>query len=396
MENVTQQRKNLIREFTKTYGDPLRLFRAPGRVNLIGEHTDYNGGFCLPFAIDRDTAVAARIRDDRKVRVTSLDIGESALIDPAEPEVRGRGTWLDHIEGIIRSLGAEHDLKHGADLIISSSVPIGGGLSSSAALQMSVGYTLLRLNGIEIDGRRLALAGQQAEHEFVGTRSGIMDQFTSVFGREGHALLLDCRSITAKAVPLDLPGYSLVVCDTRVKHTLAAGEYNSRRAECEMGVRLLQEWLPGITSLRDVSPAAMKRYGEKLPAMIRRRCEHVVEENERTLQTAESLKAGDLAAVGRYLFESHRSLRDKYEVSSPELDLLVVLAGSVEGVMGARMTGGGFGGCTINLVADGSLGSFRHSVSEKYEVEFGTPPDIFPVLPSSGASEIDHAAECAG
>jgi galactokinase len=375
-------------KFRSLYGAQPRLFSAPGRVNLIGEHTDYNDGFVLPMAIDRETVVAASARDDRVVRVYSLNVDESGEFNLDEPGRGLRGIWLDYVEGVARVLESRGALLGGASLAISSSVPAGAGLSSSAALEISVGLSLVALSGANVERVALALAGQQAEHTFVGTKSGIMDQLIATMGRRGHALLIDCRSLSIEAIPMNMEGVSVAVCDTRVKHELSSSEYNKRRAECERGVELLREVLPGIRALRDVSPEQLARYEERLPEPVRRRCRHVVTENARTLGAAEALRTGDLLTMGQLMAASHRSLRDDYEVSSRELDALVEIAGRLSGVLGARMTGGGFGGCTVNLVRRDALAEFREVVTREYHLATGIQTDIYVVEASDGAKEI--------
>lgn len=386
MEEAERTNEFVAREFSRIFGGEFRLFRAPGRVNLIGEHTDYNEGFVLPFAIDRETVVAARLRNDLKVNVHALDVGELATFDLHEP-AKKHGNWIDYVEGTARSLYERFNLKHGADIVFSSSVPIGGGLSSSAALEVSIGFALLSLNRIEYDKKDLAFAAQRAEHEYVGIRSGIMDQFTSVFAKVGHALLLDCRSLEIDFIPLEFDDAVIAVCDTGVKHELASSEYNKRREECEKGVDLLSKDLPGIKSLRDVSADDFLRYAEILPETIRKRCRHVISENGRTVEAAELLKTGDVSAAGKLMFQSHRSLRDDYEVSSPELDVLVDAAAECEGVFGARMTGGGFGGCTVNLLSSGSFENFTETIKREYSKTFGFEPSIYIFQAADGASE---------
>ncbi|MBA3242709.1 MAG: galactokinase, partial [Acidobacteria bacterium] len=277
------ERGTMRRAFRERFGREPRMFRAPGRVNLIGEHTDYNGGFVLPLAIDRETLVAAAVRADRRIIAHSVNLDERAEFDLDEPGGgRRRGIWLDYVEGMARSLESRGARLRGAELLILSDVPPGAGLSSSAALEVSVGLAFVALAGAEVDGVELALAGQQAEHAYVGTMCGIMDQFVAALGRAGHALLIDCRTLEATPVPLDTREVAVVICDTGVKHELSSSEYNTRRAECEHGVELLREFLPGIMQLRDVSAEEFEQYESRLPEPVRRRCRHVVYENERT------------------------------------------------------------------------------------------------------------------
>jgi galactokinase len=380
--------RQLKNKFEEIYKRNPRIFRAPGRVNLIGEHTDYNEGFVLPFAIDREVLVAGKTRTDSKINVHALDIDEFFSFDLQTKAVKLRGSWADYVEGAARCLEKRFALTRGADLIFSSSVPIGAGLSSSAALEVSIGFALLALGEIEINLKELAFAAQEAEHEFVGIRSGIMDQFASVFGKENHALLLDCRSLETKQIPLEIKDAVIAVCDTRVKHKLASSEYNTRRRECETGVEILREKLPEIKSLRDVSAEDFEKFQNLLPENVKKRCRHVITENARTVSAAENLEKRDLEKVGRLMFLSHKSLRDDYEVSSVELDTLVEIARETKGIFGARMTGGGFGGCTVNLLRQKAFEEFQMQVRQKYSETFGFEPEIYLFRASDGASEI--------
>ena len=380
----------LRRTFQDLYGSSPRLFRAPGRVNLIGEHTDYNDGFVLPMAIDRETCVAAAARADRRVRVFSLNLDEHTEFDLDHPGERERGIWLDYVEGIARALERRGVRLVGADLAINSDVPVGAGLSSSAALEVSTGLALASVAGVEVDRVELALAGQEAEHTYVGAKVGIMDQFIVTLGRAGHALLIDCRTLETQAIPVDTTDTLVAICDTRVKHELSASEYNTRRAECEQGVELLRSaGLEGIRALRDVSEADLQRYGHALPEVVGRRCRHVVTENARTLAAADALRDGRLEEMGRLMLASHESLRSDYEVSCRELDVLVRIATSLAGAtLGARMTGGGFGGCTVNLVRRDRLENFRETITREYSSATGHAPDIYVSEPGEGAKEL--------
>lgn len=378
--------------FRQQFGDgEPRLFAAPGRVNLIGEHTDYNDGFVLPVAIDRATVVAARLNGSRRVRVHSLNLNETAEFDLENPGARQRGIWLDYVEGVAQSLLARGHAVSGAEMLLASDVPVGAGLSSSAALEIAVGSALLGISGIEIGKVELALAGQQAEHEYVGTKCGIMDQLIAACGSRGHALLIDCRSLEMSLIPLDTTGTAIAICDTHVKHELSSSAYNTRRAECARGVELLQQWLPGIRSLRDVSLNDFQSHEEQLPEPVRSRCRHVLTENARTLRAAAALRAGDFAGMGRLMKASHESLRDDYEVSCRELDVMVEIASSVDGVFGARMTGGGFGGCTVNLVRREALERFQGTLRAEYNKATGKTPTIYISEPDDGAREITES-----
>ena len=376
------------RAFVETYGGEPRLFRAPGRVNLIGEHTDFNEGFVLPLAIEHSTVVAAAEGAGRRVRVRSLNLDESAEFDLDRPGEPRRGLWLDYVEGVARALEETDVRLRGADLVVHSDVPAGAGLSSSAALEVSVGLALASVSGERVGPVALALAGQRAEHTYVGTMCGIMDQFVAALGREGHALLIDCRTLEATPIPVDTTDALVVICDSRVKHELASSEYNQRRAECERGAELFAAELPGVRALRDVGVEDFIRHEHSLPEPLRRRCRHVVTENARTLAAAEALRRGDGAEVGRLMYESHRSLRDDFEVSCRELDVLVGAASQVEGVLGSRMTGGGFGGSTVSLVRRASLESFQKKVASLYHQATSLVPAFYVSEAQAGAHEL--------
>ena len=373
--------------YVSRYARRARIFRAPGRVNLIGEHTDYNDGYVMPAAIDFNTWVAFAPREDRKLVVYSENVAEGVEFDLGAPSPRPRHHWGDYVFGVAVMLEqAGHQLR-GADLLIFGDVPIGAGLSSSASIEVATGYALLNNSGLSVDPVALAKLCQKAENDFVGTRCGIMDQFISCCGHARRALMLDCRSLDYRLFPLP-PDVSLAICNTMVKHELASGEYNMRRAECEAGVRRLAQDLPYVRALRDVTLADLERYGRDLPNTTFRRCRHVVSEDARVLEAASALESGDVAAFGRLMAESHRSLREDYEVSCPELDLMVKLASQAKGVFGARMTGGGFGGCTINLVQGEHVEAFKRTVGRGYEQATGRSPEIYVSSAAEGAAEV--------
>jgi galactokinase len=383
-----------------------RIYRAPGRVNLIGEHTDYNDGFVMPAAIDLCTWVAIEPRDDRKLHIHSEDLSDSVVFDLDEPDPQARGHWSDYVRGVAVTLERVGYRLRGADLTIQSSVPIGAGLSSSAAIEVATGYAMLETAGQTVDSSlrisawtprahgdsqrgidRIGLAKlcQQAENEFVGMRCGIMDQFTSCCGQAGTALMLDCRSLEYRLLPLP-EDVRLVICNTMVKHELGSSEYNTRRAECEAGVQHFAKLLPDIQALRDVTVNDLVRCGHDLNEVIYKRCRHVITENARVMEATVGLERGDLDAFGDLMAQSHRSLRDDYEVSCAELDTMVDLATRIEGVFGARMTGGGFGGCTINLVKADSVAEFKRTVARGYEQATGLAPEIFVCSTADGVS----------
>ncbi len=376
--------------FRSVYDAEPRIFSAPGRVNLIGEHTDYNDGFVLPMAIDRRTVVAAAKRTDRKVRVRSKGIPTSEEFDLDRPGPKRRNSWLDYIEGTAQAIEARGAKLAGADLLIESDVPPGAGLSSSAALEMAVGLALSSLTkGDGLTRVDLALAGQHAEHSYVGTMCGIMDQFIAALGQVDHALFIDCRTLAYRAVRFAIPGMVVLICDTRVKHELASSGYNKRRLECQQAVALLQQMIPAVRALRDVSMGQFDELESRLPELLRRRCRHVVTENARTMAAAKALLASDAAEFGKLMVESHRSLQNDYEVSCPELDLCVDVATAEPGVYGARMTGGGFGGCTVSLVKREAVPSLSAALSSELERHFGKKPEIFTTRAAAGALEHD-------
>jgi galactokinase len=362
-----------------------RIYRAPGRVNLIGEHTDYNDGFVMPAAIDLCTWVAIEPRDDRKLHIHSEEFSDSVVFDLDEPNPRARGHWSDYVRGVAVTLERAGYSLRGADITIRSSVPIGAGLSSSAAIEVATGYAMLETAGIEIDRIELAKLCEQAENEFVGMRCGIMDQFISCCGKAGTVLMLDCRSLEYRLLPLP-EDVRLVICNTMVRHELGSSEYNTRRAECEAGVQHFAKLLPDIQALRDVTVNDLERCGHVLNEVIYKRCRHVITENARVMEATAALERGDLDAFGDLMAQSHRSLRDDYAVSCAELDTMVDLATRIEGVFGARMTGGGFGGCTINLVKADSVAEFKRTVARGYEQATGLAPEIFVCSTADGVS----------
>jgi galactokinase len=379
--SVLDRAIDLKQIFRRSYGRDSSIYRAPGRVNLIGEHTDYNDGFVMPAAIGFSTWVALAPRDDRRLSIYSENFSERVEfdlsgIDGSDAPPRGAAHWSDYVCGVAVVLEQEGYPLRGADMLIRGEVPIGSGLSSSAAIEVAVGYALLDASGHTVDRVELAKLCQRVENEYVGMRCGIMDQFISCCGQAGRALLLDCRSLDQRWLPLSGDAL-MVVCNTMVKHELASGEYNRRRAECEAGVERLARCLPGVRALRDVTPDELERYGNELPEVVYRRCRHVIGENARVIEAAGALERNDLAAFGNLMSESHRSLRDDYQVSCDELDLLVGLASRVEGVYGARMMGGGFGGCAINLVAAESVAELERVVTRGYKQATGREPEIY-------------------
>ncbi|MDW8212883.1 MAG: galactokinase [Roseiflexaceae bacterium] len=382
---------SLRERFQQHYGvSPSVIVRAPGRVNLIGEHTDYNEGFVFPVAIDRATYIAACPRSDRTVRVVSSDLNEEDAFSIDHIE-RSRRPWHNYVRGVVLALRVAGHSLSGADLLIASDVPRGSGLSSSAALEVAVGYAFQTLNHLNIPGKELALLAQGAENNFVGVQCGIMDQLIAVLGRANHALLIDCRDLSYRTVPLP-PSVAVVVCDSHIPRTLAASAYNQRRQECDMAVQLLQQWYPGIRALRDVSEDQFAAHCEALPEPVRSRARHVVSESRRTLQGAEALEHGDVVAFGRLMNESHASLRDDYQVSLPDVDLLVETAQRLPGCYGSRLTGAGFGGCTVSLVERSDVETFSRDLLQAYRDATGRTATIYVCRASDGVGRaVDNA-----
>ncbi len=382
--DVTMDAAQLERDFSALFAVEPAVFRAPGRVNLIGEHTDYNDGFVMPCAIGLSTHVAISGRADRRLVIRSQQrSGECEFeIDQLPPHKIGE--WCDYVLGVARGLQETGHRLQGANLLVRGGVPIGGGLSSSAAIEVASALALTWLNGISLPLTDLAKLCQRAENAFVGARCGVMDQFVSCLGLAGHALLLDCRSLQFELLPIP-EHVRLVICNTMVKHELAGGEYNRRRQECEEGVQRLCRHYPGIRALRDVTIEQLEKCVDDLPPIIYKRCCHVVEENQRVCAAAESLRRGDLAGFGERMRESHRSLRDLYEVSCRELDLMVEAAEGLRGYYGGRMTGGGFGGCTVNMVEASSAEFFAGQISARYQQTTGIEPAIYLCAAADGA-----------
>ena len=370
-------------------GADARLFRAPGRVNLIGEHTDYNDGFVLPAAIDREVLMAIKPRGDRQVVLQSLDFAGSSRFSLDEIAHDAAQPWSNYLRGVCQVLEEAGYPLRGAEVIFGGDVPIGSGLSSSAALEVATATAFLALADHTVPGEEVARLCQRAENTFVGTRCGIMDQFISALGQAGRALRIDCRSLAYQTYPVP-SGAKLVIGDTAVRRGLATSEYNTRRGQCEEGVARLQAVLPGITALRDVTPAELEAHQALLPEMVYRRCRHVVTEDARVLEAVQVMEANDLARLGALLNASHASLRDDYEVSCAELDAMVAIARQQPGVYGARMTGAGFGGCTVSLVAEEHADAFVAAVAPAYQQATGLAPHIYVCTASAGAGEIVH------
>lgn len=364
------------------------LVVAPGRVNLIGEHTDYNEGFVLPIAIERAMDIAAAPRDDERVRVHSVLFDQTVKFttrDVGRDEESTSG-WSDYVRGVTWEFARMGHRLRGMDAVIWGDVPIAAGLSSSAALEVATALALDTANGLNTDRRELALLCQRAENEFVGVKCGIMDMFVSLMARAGHALLIDCRSLEYEHVPIPSNEVVIIVADSRVARGLRDSEYNERRAQCQQGVKILRRHLPGIRALRDVTLEDLEQYAGELPEVTYRRCRHVVTENQRVLDSVAALRAGDVTRFGELMSESHASLRDCYEVSSDELDLLVETATDVEGVLGSRLTGAGFGGCTVTLADAAAAEDVTTAMTQPRWWPPKPFPHIYASVPADGAA----------
>lgn len=374
--------------------EPAHIARAPGRVNLLGEHVDYNDGFVLPAAIDRATYIAFSPTDAPHSTLAAVDFDQqtsfsaSTVSAKTQPDASPLPEWGLYPAGVMWSLTEEGVATPSMNAVFASDVPRGSGLSSSASVEMAFAVAWQALGGWELPAMKRALLGQKAENRYVGVNCGIMDQFASACGVANKLLLLDCRSLEWKTIPLP-QDVSIVIADTTVRRKLTSGEYNKRRAACEEAVRLLKEELPGIKSLRDVGVEAFNRLAHKLPEEVGKRARHVVEEIGRSNQAEALLEAKDVREFGRLMNECHASLRDLYEVSCPELNVMANIAQSLDGCYGARLTGAGFGGCTANLVAREQAESFAQSLAKGYEAQTGLRPEIYITRASNGAELLE-------
>ncbi len=384
---LDRRTRAMLPDFVRLFGgEPTYLAIAPGRVNLIGEHTDYNEGFVLPAALDRDVRVLFRPRGDRRVRLYALEFDNLADFHLDRLEYDDRIFWSNYARGAAWALEQRGLRLRGVEGVVSGNVPRGSGLSSSAALEVACAKAFLTAADalLAFPGPELAQATQQAENEFVGVHCGIMDQFISVLAQAGHALLIDCRSLDYRRVPFP-PDAALVIGNTKVSRSLAASAYNERRAQCEEGVRRLRSRLPHIRSLRDVSPQVLEAHSDLLPEVIYRRCRHVVTENARVLETVQAMERQDLSQMGRLMDASHASLRDDYQVSSEALDAMVEAMRRGGGCYGARLTGAGFGGCAVALVQAGREKEVQESIYRHYSRRMRIWPEVYVTAPGQGA-----------
>jgi len=375
----------VIVAFQESFGEPALVLRSPGRVNLIGEHTDYNEGFVLPAAVDRGVTMALKPRSDRRFMLQALDLekrfeGDLDDLKPA-PE-----RWPNYLLGVLDQLLKRGCKLRGFELTYGGDLPMGAGMSSSAALECGLAFGLNELCGLGLDRSELARIAQAAEHTYVGVKCGIMDQMASLQSQQDHLMLLDCRDLSIRYVPFK-GDVKIFLCDTQVERALAESGYNERRAMCEVGVALLQRYAPSIQSLRDVSLALLEAHKAEFEPVTYQRCRYVVQENQRVLDACQALERGDLAVFGRYMNESHEGLSKVYEVSCPELDVLADAAQAIPGVLGSRMMGAGFGGCTINLVEVSAEQAFLEGMKPAF-AKIGKEPRIHGCALSAGTEII--------
>lgn len=377
----------LLGRFGKTFGGekPAFLVRSPGRVNLIGEHIDYNDGFVLPIAMTQALWVLGAPRIDETISAHSTAFNQTVSFPASQPGSPGEPFWANYVRGVAAMLIQRGLRLKGASLLIHSDVPVGGGVSSSAALETGVAQALLAVAGESVEPVQLALLCRQAEHEYAHSPCGIMDQFICGLGQADHALLLDCKSRQFEQIPFSLDDAVLVIMNTQVRHEIGSSEYPVRQRQCLEGLAVLQQTHPDLRSFRDITPMMLKESQPTMKPLVFDRCWHVVTEIERTMKAAEALRGDDLVEFGKLMVGSHQSLSQKYEVSCPELDALVEIARSVEGVHGARMTGGGFGGCAIALVQKTAENALRSAIVDRYNGRFKRPALVYTTKAEDGA-----------
>jgi len=378
----------LKNKFVDLFSNEPLLFRSPGRVNLIGEHTDYNEGYVLPAAINKEAVFAIQKNNTDTCRLYAYDLEESYEFNIKELAKAPEGSWANYLIGVVAQFDKKNQTIEGFDCAFSSSVPLGAGLSSSAALECCLAFALNSIFEHSNESFELVRMAQKAEHEYAGVMCGVMDQFASVFGKEGNLVRLDCKTEEYEYVPFDLPDYRIVLINTMVKHSLASSEYNTRRLECEEGVTILKKHYPDINSLRDVTPKMLEEHKAEFKEVVYNRCAYVVNENLRVIEGCEDLKNNDILAFGEKMYQTHEDLSKQYEVSCKELDFLVEKSQDFENVIGARMMGGGFGGCTINLVKVEGVEDFVDKISKSYQAQFSVVPEIYIAQIANGSSAV--------
>jgi galactokinase len=391
--NTLERKTWIVKEFEQLYGaEPTIWTRAPGRVDLMGSHTDYNEGFILTMTIDRDAWIAARPRGDDVIRIHSFNLGEGDRFSLGAIEHNRRAPWINYVSGVAKILQEAGFALCGFDGLLHTTVPLGGGLSSSAALEMATARLLERISGLTIDGVTLARLAQRAENEFVGVNCGILDQYTSSVGRAGCALLLDARHLTSRDVPI-AAGLQVVICDTRAERTLSGTEYGERRAQCEEGVRLIRTVAPDVTALRDVTEDRFDVYAPLLPTLTARRCRFIVEENARVLAMEEALSTGNAGQLNRLFAASYAGAHDLYELCIPAMDAMMTSMRSAPGFIAGRQAGAGFGGCMVALIDATQTDHFASHVQQRYRQATGVEPHIYVVSPAEGAAVLERSEQ---
>jgi len=383
----------LKKRFVELYGEtdaPIRYFHAPGRVNLIGEHTDYNGGYVFPAALTFGTTLLIRKRNDRMSRFASTNVPIRRTISMDNIVFDKEDDWVNYPKGIMDALRKRGFSFGGYDFLYDGQIPNGAGLSSSASIEVVTAYALLAMEGATMDKADMARLAQEAENRFVGVHCGIMDPFAVAMGRENYAILLKCDTLEYRYVPFRLQDYTLVIGNTNKRRGLADSAYNERRRQCDEAVRYLQTRLPGLELLGQLSPEQFRAHADAIPdPVVLKRARHVVEENERVQESVKALERGDLSRFGQLMNDSHDSLRDLYEVTGRELDAMVDAARNVPGVLGSRMTGAGFGGCTISLVHKDSVETFKREVGRTYRDKTGLNPDFYVCSIGDGVKQLE-------
>ncbi|MTI88997.1 MAG: galactokinase [Balneolaceae bacterium] len=387
--------KPLVQEvgqvFQQHFGKEYKIILSPGRINLIGEHTDYNNGYVLPAAVDKYIVLAMQPNNLNQLRFKALDMDDHFEKDLAFPLQQSQKRWANYLLGVIDQLQEKRYTIQGFDCVFGGNIPIGAGMSSSAALEAGIVYGLNVLFDLGLSTMDMVRIAQNAENQFVGVQCGIMDQFACMFGKQHHAIRLDCQTLKHQYIPLLDEDIRVVICDTGVRRELASSEYNIRREQCEEGVQVLKKYHPEVCSLRDITLDLLIEHHADLDPVVFKRCRYVIEENDRVLQACEHLRNNDFPSFGDLMFRSHKGLQEEYEVSCPELNILVEIAKNIEGIIGSRMMGGGFGGCTINLVKEEQLHPFIQQIENKYRKKTGLDANVYVTMISEGTKTLHHA-----
>ena len=380
--------KDIRAKFIELFEQEPILVRAPGRINLIGEHTDYNDGFVMPAAIDKEVMFAIALSEDEQSSIYSLKYGEHLQVNLQDPKKVKEPRWANYLLGVLYQFVQQGHAIKPFHCVFGGNVPMGAGLSSSAAMECGFAFAINELNHLHVDKTKLIKMAQWSEHNFVGVKCGIMDQFASVMGKEDHVIILDCRDLSYHYSPIDLKDYTILLCDTKVKHSLVDSEYNTRRQECESGVNILSKHHSNVKSLRDVTLEMLEKYRKELPGKVYDRCLYIVQEIRRVQDAGKDLNRGDLVAFGKKMYETHEGLSKLYEVSCKELDFLVEEARKFNSILGSRMMGGGFGGCTINIIEEDEAGKFTDYIKKIYNRTFSIDMQTYRVKIKDGTGVV--------